>query len=599
MKSKSLILSFFGLLLLVLPSWASDNPYTIKVEAYATNAQDYPIVAVLNLIPVEGWHFYGSTQGSSGFPTKVQGHLNDHELSALYPPSTPGPDPMDPSIVVDLYMGPTFFFLPVPSLGDEEMWIVFDALLCSNTACWPVHEELGLLLPHWDTLPKIEDQPWYPLFTQAQPDHNSASVMEHDALSHEDHVTPLHEFQPRYFSPGLEVKTLSKAAILAFLAGLILNFMPCVLPVITLKLRSFIPTVDRVTDHQRQAFTMHNIWFALGMMVYFLVLAAIISATGMVWGQIFQKPGAIITLTAIVFALCLSLFGIYDLPLIDLKGTVRDTARHPKLESFTTGVLATILATPCSGPFLGGVLAWALIQPPQIIALVLSCVGLGMASPYLVMAMFPGMYKYLPRPGAWTIHLERFLGFLLAGTCVYLMSLLPVSLYLQVLILLWIIAVGAWIWGKGTNLSQSLGRRWSIRGSVVVVIAVSAVFLFQSGQKINPWMPFDWSNFEQHLGQDNMIVEFTADWCPNCKFLEKAVLTPERSVRLARRYGAKLYQVDLTRHDPKLMALLDSLGSKSIPILAIFSKDQPDSPLILRDLFTSGQLESALEKELH
>jgi thiol:disulfide interchange protein DsbD len=104
--------------------------------------------------------------------------------------------------------------------------------------------------------------------------------------------------------------------------------------------------------------------------------------------------------------------------------------------------------------------------------------------------------------------------------------------------------------------------------------------------------------FEKLLGQENLILDFTADWCPNCKFLEKTVLAPENSARIAEDHDAILLRVDLTRHEPELMALLESLGSKSIPILAIFSKDRPDSPLVLRDLFTGGQLDEALESEL-
>ena len=106
------------------------------------------------------------------------------------------------------------------------------------------------------------------------------------------------------------------------------------------------------------------------------------------------------------------------------------------------------------------------------------------------------------------------------------------------------------------------------------------------------------SQFEAMRGQQHLILDFTADWCPNCKFLEKTVLTPAKSAKLAEEYDAILLRVDLTRHDPELMALLESLGSKSIPILAIFPREKPDSPLVLRDLFTSGQLKNALDAEL-
>ena len=586
------------LLTLTSPAGArADEPYRISLQAYRTDNVEAPVLAVLTLTPSPEWHAYGYIQGPSGFPTEIRATRDGQVLSPLYPPPTPGPDPLDPSLIVELYDGPTPFFIPLTD-GPATVVVGLKALLCSSTTCQPIKEELELVITTAKALPPAEEQDWWPRFVQAAPGPDSGLGLE-PVTSGEVAQTPAaRALSPRYFSPGLEVHTLSKAAALAFLAGLILNFMPCVLPVITLKLRSFIPAADSVPKSQRLAFRTHNLFFALGMMLYFLILAGIIAVTGMAWGQIFQEPAAIITLTAIVFALCLSLFGVYDLPLIDLKGKAKGVVHHPRLESFTTGILATILATPCSGPFLGGVLAWALIQPPDIIALVLSCIGLGMASPYLAMALFPGLYRFLPKPGAWTLHLERILGFLLAATCVYLFGLLPTSEYVNMLILLWTIALSAWIWGKWTSLSQDRTRRWSIRGIAVALVVLAAAFLFRPEGHPDPWKNFDMQQFETLRGQENLILDFTADWCPNCKFLEKTVLTPEKSAAFAKEHDAILMRVDLTRHDPELMALLESLGSKSIPILAIFPKGNPDSPLVLRDLFTGGQLKEALDQEL-
>jgi cytochrome c biogenesis protein CcdA/thiol-disulfide isomerase/thioredoxin len=591
-----ILLNFFLLLCLATPLMAN-QPFELTLQAFRTGQPQHPVLAVLTLTPGPEWHAYGNVQGPSGFPTVITATSDGSTVTPLYPLPVPGPDPLDPSLTVDLYDGPTPFFIP---LASETSTVIagIKALLCSSTTCQPIKEQLELTVAAAETLPLAEEQIWWPRFLQAVP--GVGENLDPDPISSGEvaEAPTVLTFAPRYFSPGLEVQTLSKAAALAFLAGLILNFMPCVLPVITLKLRSFIPAVDSVPQSQRRAFRSHNLFFALGMMVYFLILAGIIAATGMAWGQIFQEPAAIITLTAIVFALSLSLFGVYDLPLIDLKGKIKGKTHHPRLESFTTGVLATILATPCSGPFLGGVLAWALIQPPDIIALVLSCIGLGMASPYLAMSLFPGLYRLLPRPGAWTLHLERILGFLLAATCVYLFGLLPSSEYLSVLILLWVIALAAWIWGKWTDLSQTRMRRWSLRIMAVTMIVLAATFLFRPAQHPDPWQNFEMQRFESLYGQENLILDFTADWCPNCKFLEKTVLTPEKSAKFAQEHNAVLMRVDLTRHDPELMALLESLGSKSIPILAIFPKDNPGSPLVLRDMFTSGQLKDALNAEL-
>lgn len=586
--------------LLSVPALA-ENPYTLRLEAFRTEDPAKPILAVLTLTPAPGWHAYGNIQGLTGFPTTIAATQSGTPLTVLYPPTSTKPDPLEPSLQVELYEGSTPFFIPLNTQGELNLSVRLKALLCSSTTCQPLQEDVNLRISNPSALSSARSQSWWAVFGQSAlgvtPDGDASASSENNPIISLDRTQSL-SLSPRYFAPGLEVHTLSKAAVLAFLAGLVLNFMPCVLPVITLKLRSFIPMADSVPANQRRAFRAHNLFFALGMLVYFFALALIIAATGMAWGQIFQQPSAIITLTAVVFALSLSLFGIYDLPLIDLKGRAHGVIHHPKLESFITGILATILATPCSGPFLGGVLAWALIQPPQIIAVVLSCIGLGMAAPYLVMAAFPALFRYLPTPGAWTEHLERFLGFLLAGTCVYLVGLLPTSQYLNVLILLWAIALAAWIWGHWTNLNQRRTKRWLIRTTALVFVGLITMILFRPETHQDPWKAFEMRQFEADLGQKNLILDFTADWCPNCKFLEKTVLNPENSARLAKKFSAELLRVDLTRHDPELMALLNSLGSKSIPVLAIFPKNRAQSPLVLRDLFTSGQLETALESEL-
>ncbi len=594
-------LFFFVILVMYLAGpvrATTDVPAGTSLEIFTRDDPTSPALAVFFLTPDPGWHAYGNTPGPTGIPTSLRVTANGKSVSTVYPPAVAKPDPLDPALTVELYEGRTPFFIPLDSSESVNLDAYLEALLCSDTTCLPLRQDFALnaTSAQLAAAPRAEEQDWWPLFGASLPGIENGQKTP-AASAPPTGTEPTFSFAPRYYAPGLEVHTLSKAAVLAFLAGLILNFMPCVLPVITLKLRSFIPVADSVPMHQRQAFRAHNLFFALGVVLYFVILAIIIAMTGMAWGQIFQQPGAIITLTAVVFALSLSLFGVYDLPLIDLKGNARGVVHHPRLESFTTGVLATILATPCSGPFLGGVLAWALIQPPRIIALVLSCIGLGMAAPYLLMAVFPNLYRFLPRPGAWTARLERFLGFLLAGTTVYLIGLLPTAHYVSVLALLWVIALGAWIWGQWTGLNQTRTRRWTIRTCVAAMVALAAFGLFRPVQHPDPWRVFDLARFEAQLGRKNMILDFTADWCPNCKFLEKTVLAPERSARLAKEFDVELMRVDLTRHDPVLMALLESLGSKSIPVLAIFTTKNPNTPLVLRDMFTSGQLREALEAE--
>ncbi|MGM0610137.1 MAG: protein-disulfide reductase DsbD family protein, partial [Thermodesulfobacteriota bacterium] len=379
------------------------------------------------------------------------------------------------------------------------------------------------------------------------------------------------------------------------------NFMPCVLPVISLKLRGMMPSPAAAADlkTQKRGFRHHNLFFALGMLFYFVLLAAIVSYTGMAWGEIFQNSWAIVALSSIVFALSLSLFGVYDLPLIDFKSTP-GSSKSPTLEALFTGFLATLLATPCSGPFLGGVLAWALIQPPVTIAAVLLSIGLGMASPYLCLSIFPGLVRFMPRPGKWTRHLENGLGFVLLATTVYLLGLLPEDLILSTLLLFLSIAAAAWIWGiasapgvsrAGKGLAALVGA-----GLVIASLFFLAAGAGPSGEKV--WKEFDKENFLARLGKSPVVVEFTAEWCPNCKYLERTVLTDKNIAPLQEKYGIKFFRTDLTREHPQGEALLRKMNSKSIPLLAIFPKHNPHEAIILRDIFTQSELKNALDSAL-
>jgi thiol:disulfide interchange protein DsbD len=400
--------------------------------------------------------------------------------------------------------------------------------------------------------------------------------------------------KPRYLQPGLEVGGLLKAIVLGMLAGLVLNFMPCVLPVISLKLSALMAGAAQDSEARRKrAFREHNLFFALGILLYFLALSVILGATGLAWGQLFQRPGLVLGMAALVFALSLSMFGVFNLPVVDLK--IGGAHTHPRRQALFTGVVATLLATPCSGPFLGGVLGWTLLQPGWVIAVVLAAIGLGMALPYLIMALAPGLGRRFPKPGPWTGHLEHAVGFLLMATCVYLLSILPVSRIMPALVLLWCTGASAWLWG-------SAGPGFDSRKAVVLKLcsgAMLALGLFLALRPAAPPAPlddFDAAALRESLGKQAVVVDFTADWCPSCKALEQTVLTPARLEDMKKRYGLTLMRADLTEPNPRAEALLHALGSQSIPALAIFPKDAPDRPLVLRDLFTAAQLTEALEQ---
>jgi thiol:disulfide interchange protein DsbD len=483
--------------------------------------------------------------------------------------------------------------------------------MCSSGRCRPVNTSTEFKLDNYDPkdLAQASAQDWWSKWQAAvtlkaeppSPDAGPLQEAEPAPAGQTKSVAPEKlNLNPQYFSPGMEVEGLAKAILFAVLAGLILNFMPCVLPVISLKLRSLFPGPEQkdMQEHKKR-FRLHNLFFALGILIYFLVLATIIAITEMAWGQIFQNPIAVLILATIVFILSLSLLDVFNLPVIDLKGSSHQSSNY-KLEALSTGVLATLLATPCSGPFLGGVLAWGLLQPPLVIATVLTFVGVGMALPYLIMVVYPSFVHIFTRPGNWMIHLERIVAFLLIATCIYLLSLLPPEYYLKALILLWTAGLGAWIWGQWTNLSQSAARRWGIRSiSILLILAAGFYAASPPAPPEKVWQEFEMQTFRQQLGQKPLLVEFTANWCPNCKLLEKTVLKEEAVKKLKEQYSLQAIKVDLSYRSPKGMGLLKELGSQSIPLLAIFPAGKESSnPVVIRDLFSEEDLHMALEKAL-
>jgi thiol:disulfide interchange protein DsbD len=369
--------------------------------------------------------------------------------------------------------------------------------------------------------------------------------------------------------------------------------------VVSLKIFGVVSGIPREdVRRQRAVFREKNLFFALGILIYFLFLSLVLGMAGLAWGQIFQMPAVVMLVAAVVFGLGLSLMGVFDLPVIDLKSP-RTTQSNPRLQALFTGILATLLATPCSGPFLGGVLAWTLLQPPLVISAVFLAIGLGMASPYLLFSLRPEAGRFFPRPGAWIVRLEQLMSFFLFGTCVYLFSILPEPYHVPALVLFLASGLAAWLWGKCTSLSDEPVRRLSVRGAAVVVFALACLWATRPPVQAVHWQPFVPDSFRAGLGSAPMLVDFTAEWCPNCKLLERTVLTAKTLAEISSRYGLTPVQVDLTGDNPEGLALLRALGSQSIPVVAIFPAGEGSrAPVVLRDLFTAGQLDEALRQAL-
>ena len=267
----------------------------------------------------------------------------------------------------------------------------------------------------------------------------------------------------------------------AFVAGFILNFMPCVLPVIGLKIMGF---VQQSADSRGRIF-MLNLWFSLGLLSVFLVLASLAVFASMGWGAQFESVTFKVVLTAIVFAFALSFLGVWDIPIPGFAGSgkgVEMADQEGIAGAFSKGILTTVLATPCSGPMLGPALAWAVSQPTHITYAGFTCVGLGMASPYLLIGAFPGLIGFLPKPGAWMETFKHIMGFVLLGTVVFLLTLIPLPYVVPMVAAMMGLWAACW-WIGRTPLTENLPTKlkaWAQAGVFAALVGyVSFGWLFE------------------------------------------------------------------------------------------------------------------------
>jgi len=402
----------------------------------------------------------------------------------------------------------------------------------------------------------------------------------------------------------------------SFLGGMILNLMPCVLPVIGLKLLSF---VSQAGSHRSRVLAL-NLWYTAGVMVVFLVLATLASAASLGlakqnfgWGQHFSSVGFVVTMCAVVFTMALSLLGVWEIPIPGFVGSGKGTelaAQEGPAGAFFKGVMSTILATPCSGPFLGTVFGFTVNQSTAVIYLIFTCIALGMASPYLVIGAFPALIRWLPKPGAWMDTFKQLIGFTLMGAVVFLLSTVEASYRLPTLGLLLGLAVACWWIGRVPLYAEAPKRLlgWAqatVFGGVIGYVGFVALLPQTS--------VIAWKEFSPGLAEElaasgkTVMVEFTADWCLTCKTNLRLAINTEPVQRWLEENGAAAVLADWTKESDQIRDAIKSLDGEtdkvngresipSIPVLAIYPAWRPKEPLVLKGVITQSQLLSALER---
>lgn len=395
----------------------------------------------------------------------------------------------------------------------------------------------------------------------------------------------------------LILSSLLLMLLFALLGGAILNLMPCVFPVLSIKALSL--TTNHLSKHGKH---LHGLAYTLGIVLSFMAIAALLMALrnageAIGWGFQLQSPLFVGLLVYLFVLMGLSFSGLltFGSSLMNLGQST--TEGHSLSSSFMTGLLATLVASPCTAPFMGTALGFALTQPTLVAMSTFACLGLGMALPLLILSWWPGMAEKMPKPGMWMERFKEFLAF---------------PLYLSAVWLLWVLGRQA---GSDTVAAVICGvvlilfALWLLKvrsGKLSTTVAICAfiIALLLPWQTHNnnddtnqPWQPYSKQTLEQLLdNQQAVFINLTADWCITCLANEKLALSSDRFLDTLKQNNITYLKGDWTNYNPEITRLLNQHQRSGVP-LYLFYPEEADTPMILPQLLTENIVIKAISTQ--
>lgn len=395
------------------------------------------------------------------------------------------------------------------------------------------------------------------------------------------------------------------AVVFSFIGGLILNLMPCVLPVLSIKVLGFVKQAEEDKSKTWQ----HGLVFTLGVLISFWVLGGslmLLRAGGekLGWGFQLQSPVFLVCLATLFFLFGLNLFGVFEVG-TSLMGVGQDAmGKSGFFGSFASGVLATLVATPCTAPFMGSALGFAITQPIWASMLIFSAVGIGMAFPYVLLASIPALLKFVPKPGVWMETFKQFMGFLLMATVVWLIRVLGLQAGVDVVVTLLlafvVMSVGVWVLGRWGNLMNANRTRRIAQAVMLVLVASSLTFAISTARNeaVNPQVGqtpspdgIAWQAFSPKLIDDlraqgkPIFLDFTAAWCLSCKVNEKITFSSQAVKDEIVKQGIIPVKADWTSRDENITQMLEKFGRSGVPLYVLYNPKEKD-PIILPEVIT-------------
>ena len=420
---------------------------------------------------------------------------------------------------------------------------------------------------------------------------------------------------------GVRSQSLWKMLMLALLGGLILNIMPCVLPVISLKVMSLVRQSTEAPGRAKQL----GLLYGVGVLASFWVLAGLAISVQMAggsasWGMIFQNPIARVLITLVMTLVALNLFGLFE---VSLGGKAMNAAgalasHEGPAGAFMNGVLATVLATPCTAPFLSTALVFAFAQPPLVTVLIFSAVGVGLALPFVILCFKPNWLRFLPKPGPWMESFKTAMGFPMLAAAVWAFSFTIKGLGpewpLWFGIFLVLVGLGVWTYGEFVQ----RGRRYKVAGGLVSAIILGLAFVGILESKLewrNPFIPpqgqgivqygregIQWHAWSEESVEEarragkTVLVDFTASWCATCQSNKSLAIEVDETRGLLSELDVQCFIGDFSNFDARIPPVLTAYGRPGVPLVLVYPADLSLDPIVLPELLTKSMVRNALLK---
>lgn len=576
------------------------TPVTVELVAEVEQAvAGQPFRVAVKVVHEPTWHIYGKVLPPEviGKPTVLEWTLPEGWKVEELPWPKTHVVPSTDGATSEGYDGTVYLpaiIIPAGAVdGQGEIQVVVNALACDPKSCVPIKPSAKRTISFGSEV-KL-NAALAEVFAEVAVSEAPAEVEE----------TPS-ESKGAVTAGAAPVRSFGMYLLFAFVGGLILNVMPCVFPVLGIKIMG---VVNQAGEDKRQV-VLHGLAYTVGILICFWILGGLVVFLGKTWGSQLQSAGFVYGLCAFFLIFGLNMAGVFEIGTSAVGVGADLQAKHGLSGSFFSGLLAVVVATPCSAPFLGPALGYAVTLPGVQAMLMFSMIGIGLASPFLLLSAVPSLVSALPRPGAWMESFKQGMSFLLFGTVAFLAWVLTGMVEGQPMLFLLfglvLVALGCWIYGRWCLPYKAVRTR--VIAAVLALVAIGGGLAW-GWPEVEASSPSDGSHSEGGLTWEAwspekvaalraegraVYIDYTAKWCFTCQ-VNKRIYKEDIVKQAITDHQVVLLRADWTNEDPRISKALAELGKAAVPVNVLYLPGQED-PVIFDELLTAGAVVSEFEK---